>query len=203
MSFRNSSAKRLWACPLSLFAALVAIVSLVFPIAPSLDVIAKPLAPQDTLIVEYNFDDGTEQGWTGRGDASVDAVTDQAHSGSYSLAVTGRTNNWHGGQIDVFSLLELGATYTISGCVRLATGESDNRISISVAETPTDYVNVASDANVTDDGWVCMAGSYTPGSSLTGAVLYVESPTSTTVAYYIDDVSIVMTASPYSRPIQL
>jgi endo-1,4-beta-xylanase len=200
MSFRKSSAKRLWACPLSLFAALVSIASLVFPMAPSLDVAAaeadaKPLAPQATVIAEYDFESGT-QGWTGRGDASVAAVTDEAHSGSYSLEVTGRTDNWHGAQIDMFSLLELGATYTISGCVRLVSGEPANQIVITVAETPTHYERVASNTNVTDGDWVCMQGSYSPGYSLTGAVLYVESPTSTDVEYYIDDITIVMTAPP-------
>ena len=135
MLFKKSSAKATWAWPISLFAVIVSIASLLFPLLPSPNTAAaeaavKPMAPQATVIAEYDFDDGTEQGWVARTDTvttTVEAVTDTYRSAAYSLKVTGRSQGWHSGSIDVLSLLEVGATYTISGCTRLVAGETPTR----------------------------------------------------------------------------
>jgi endo-1,4-beta-xylanase len=210
MWFRQSSAKRLWAHPLALFAALVSIASLTFPMAPSLDVAAaeaevvtatdvdaKALAPQATVIAAYDFETGTTEGWGARGPVTVTAVSTTAYSGTWSLEVTGRSDTWQGASIEILGLLEAGATYEISGCVKLLPGEPDNRIKFTVQEDSSTYVEVANSGagGVTQADWVCMQGPYSFDTTPDQALLYVEAPDDANVSYYLDTFSIIMTAA--------
>ena len=71
----------------------------------------------DTVVYTADFEDGTTQGWQGRG-AAVAAV-DGGHESAKALAVTGRTANWNGAQLPVATLVTEG-TYTVEAWVRLA-----------------------------------------------------------------------------------
>ena len=70
---QQSASKRNWRTRLSLFVVLAYLVGLLSPaIASAKPVVAQPLAPQaDVVIAEYGFEDGTTQGWYGRGAALV------------------------------------------------------------------------------------------------------------------------------------
>ncbi|MCX7680629.1 MAG: carbohydrate binding domain-containing protein, partial [Anaerolineae bacterium] len=48
--------------------------------------------PPSGTVVEYNFEDGTTQGWAPRGPVTLAALTEAAHTGNYSLKTTGRTD---------------------------------------------------------------------------------------------------------------
>ena len=93
------------------------------------------LAPQaDELIKAYDFEDGTPQGWYGSS-ATVAVTTDQAHSGTQSLEVTSRSASYGGPAINIIDLLEVGATYEISGCIRLIDGMTTTRTNFASAAT--------------------------------------------------------------------
>jgi len=96
------SSKRNWRTRLSLFVVLAYLTGLLSPAMLSAGpVVAQPLAPQaDVVIAEYDFEDGTTQGWYGRGAAVVASVTTVAHEGSRSLGVTGRADGWQGPGLD-------------------------------------------------------------------------------------------------------
>ena len=66
---------------------------------------------------EYNndFDDGTAQGWTGRGSATASVVNTASHSGDYSLFISGRTQLWNGASINKSDMLQSGKYYSL-GC---------------------------------------------------------------------------------------
>lgn len=66
---------------------------------------------------EYNndFDDGTAQGWTGRGSATASVVNTASHSGDYSLFISGRTQLWNGACINKSDMLQSGKYYSL-GC---------------------------------------------------------------------------------------
>ena len=66
---------------------------------------------------EYNndFDDGTAQGWTGRGSATASVVNTASHSGDYSLFISGRTQLWNGATINKSDMLQSGKYYSL-GC---------------------------------------------------------------------------------------
>jgi endo-1,4-beta-xylanase len=60
-----------------------------------------------------SFNDDFESGlmgWGPRGTETVSLVTGEAHSGSQSLSVSGRTKTWHGATVNKETVLELGQT---------------------------------------------------------------------------------------------
>jgi endo-1,4-beta-xylanase len=158
------------------------------------------------VIAEYDFEDGTEQGWVGRGDAVVAAVTEAAHTGSYSLKTTGRTAGWHGASVNVLGLLDPGFAYDISGCVRLVAGQPASRLIVTMQRTPVggdtvyEWIVRSASEGVTDAEWVCLQGQYMYGSAASELILYVESDDDgATVEFYLDDVTITRPSQP---PIQ-
>ncbi|MBN2389990.1 MAG: endo-1,4-beta-xylanase [Anaerolineae bacterium] len=199
---QKSSSKRSWRKRLSLFVVLAYLVGLLSPAMVTAEpVAAQSLAPQETVIATYDFEDG-EQGWWSFGGSTVAATTEAAHSGTQSLKVTDRTADYEGAATNVLSLLEVGATYTISGCTRLLSGQAvtETRTIITMKHTAggTDtysWVAPTGEKEVTADGWTCVQGTYEYTEEATELTLYVQSPAATT-SFYIDDVTIVMTSPP-------
>lgn len=146
--------------------------------------------------IQYDFEDGTAQGWVPRGEALVRVVDDVAHSGAHSLLVTNRTAAWHGVAIDVSTLLKSGNTYEIGGYVRLAAGAPASRVIITMQRTPTggatvyEWIAPSAENGVTDGEWVHLQGRYSFSGEATELLLYVESPDAELVSFYIDDFTI-------------
>ncbi|MFN2108759.1 MAG: carbohydrate binding domain-containing protein, partial [Anaerolineae bacterium] len=197
---QQSSSKRNWRTRLSLFVVLAYLIGLLSPsMALAEPVVVQPLVPQATVVAEYDFEDG-EQGWWGRGTGvTVTSVTTVAHTGTHSLQVEGRTEGWNGPAINALSLLEVGATYEISGCVRLAAGTPVTRTNFGIEYKPvggsTSWHWLGVEDNTTDADWACMSGTFEYTEEAETLTLYAESA-STTASFYIDDVSIVMTSPP-------
>jgi len=198
---RVSIAKRFWQTVVSLALITTVLTGFAFP-GQRLPVSAKEaLAPQATVIMEYDFEGGV-QGWWPFGSPTVAASTEVAHSGAQSLKVTNRTANWQGAATNVLSLLEVGATYVISGCTRLVAGQAvtETQTTITMKQTVggTDsYLGFAPTGatEVTPDGWTCVEGTYEYAEEATELTLYVQSA-SATASFYIDDVTIMMTEAP-------
>jgi endo-1,4-beta-xylanase len=146
-----------------------------------------------TTVLSSDFEDGTTQGWFGRGSAQVGVSGEQAHSGEASLLTTARADTWQGPGRDLRDVLQPGVTYEIEAYVRLD-GAPSADLHMTVQRTPaggsTAWERVASDVRATDDGWTRVAGTYTFTSADNDELqLYVESPNAT-VSFYLDDVSI-------------
>jgi endo-1,4-beta-xylanase len=163
---------------------------------------APPAAAQPTTVLTGDFEDGTTQGWTGRGSAAVAVTTAAANGGTHSLLTTSRTAAFNGPSHDMQGILFKGATYTVSAQVRLLAGEAATALHATVQRTPTGgstaFERVAS-ANVTDAAWSQLLGDYSFQADSSQILLYVESD-SPTASYYLDDVSIVQTAPPPGGP---
>jgi len=150
-------------------------------------------AATGTAVLSSDFEDGTTQGWFGRGSAQVAVSGEQAHSGEASLLTTQRADTWQGPGRDLREVLQPGVTYEIEAYVRLA-GAPSADLHMTVQRTPaggsTAWERVASDVAATDDGWTRVSGTYTFTSADNDELqLYVESPDAT-VSFYLDDVSI-------------
>ena len=156
-------------------------------------------APEAML---YDFEDGTAQGWTARGDAVVAVVSDMAHAGTHSLLVSGRAAAWQGTNLDVVDLLEPGQPYAISAFVRLAAGQPASQLIITMQRTPTggdtayDWIAPSAADGVTADGWVELRGQYTFTGQADNLLLYIESPDPEWVDFYVDDFTISATTTP-------
>ncbi len=87
--------------------------------------------------------------------------------------------------------LQAGQTYDVSAWVRLAGGASQT-MQLTMQKTDggtTTYAAIAS-GSVSSGGWTQLTGQYTynPAGSVTTLNFYIEVPSSTNAAYYIDDV---------------
>jgi len=150
-------------------------------------------------IAKYDFDDGTTQGWTGRGDGTAAASTDKSHSGTHSLKITNRSQNWHGAEINIADLILPGAEYQFKAYARLVDGQpgANIHLTVQVGEgAGATYTWVTKDTPVTDGDWVELSpGDENFKLSEPNAVvkLYAESSEGDNdpkVEFYIDDVTI-------------
>lgn len=145
------------------------------------------------VVFASDFEDGSTQGWFGRGSAQVAVSPDQAHSGAASLLTTGRADTWQGPGRDLRAVLQPGVSYEIEAYVRLADAPAAD-LHMTVQRTPaggdTAFERIASDVSATDGDWTRIAGSYSFTSTDHDELqLYLESP-DPAVSFYLDDVVI-------------
>ncbi len=169
-----------------------------------------PLPPdqQDNSGITSTFEDGSTDGWSGRGSATVSNSTTVAHTGSRSLYVAGRTANWQGPQINVSNKMYVGSTYNLSVWVMLQPTDGSNHvINMSLQTTQngtTSYPSVSSYPGITvpaDGQWhqvsvlgYTMSSGYDPGQ----AYLYLQTAGSATdtVSFYVDDFQLTYVQPP-------
>jgi endo-1,4-beta-xylanase len=143
---------------------------------------------QSGVLLKNDFEDMTAQNWFVNGE-NVQMFSSNA-SGSQSLKVTGRTQNWQGLALDVSPLIFKGRTYEISVSAKLLKGEAKDSLKLTMKQTPTKgeptYTPVSEAKEVTDADWVILTGTYTGMTSDNNLVIYVESAGAKT-SYYIDE----------------
>jgi endo-1,4-beta-xylanase len=127
--------------------------------------------------VGSDFESGTGA-WAPRGDGVRIAPSTTAHTGSGSLLVTARTQEWHGAALDVTSSLVVGQQVEVTVWARLAPGEEPASLKLSVQRDlggGSGYDGVAgAAARVTADAWTELTGTYTLGGPVDRAQVYVE-----------------------------
>ena len=153
---------------------------------------------QTGVLLTNDFEDMTAQNWFVNGE-NVQMFSSNA-SGSQSLKVTGRTQNWQGLALDISPLIFKGRTYEISVSAKLLKGEAKDSLKLTMKQTPikgeATYTPVSSAQEVTDAEWVTLSGTYTGMTSDNNLVIYVESVGAKT-SYYIDNFTLkVMEKNP-------
>ncbi|MBT1636930.1 endo-1,4-beta-xylanase [Clavibacter michiganensis] len=127
--------------------------------------------------VGSDFESGTD-GWAPRGDGVRIAPSTEARTGSGSLLVADRTQEWHGAALDVTSSLAVGQEVEVTVWARLAPGEEPASLKVSVQRDTgggSGYDGVAgAAARVTADAWTQLTGTYTLGGPVDKAQVYVE-----------------------------
>lgn len=156
-------------------------------------------------VATYDFEDGTTQGWTSFNGASTPTnTTAEAYSGSHSLLTTTGSGGAGGPSIAVNTVLQAGAQYTITGYVRLTSGEAATDANFTIKRSDsacsggTCYDTIgAYQVSVSDSGWTQIGGSYSVSSTETALTLYAQLVGPTTAqSFYLDDVVITQTAPP-------
>ncbi|GAB3604287.1 hypothetical protein GCM10027586_07470 [Kineococcus gypseus] len=137
------------------------------------------------------FDTGLD-GWGPRGDARVEQVAGIGRGGTGALRVTNRLQNWQGPTIDVTQNLAVGQAVSVSFWAKLTPGQAPTSLNATVQLTAngTDAYNgvAGAAATVTADTWTQLRGTFTLGSPVTRAQLYVEGPAN--VSFLLDDVRV-------------
>jgi glucuronoarabinoxylan endo-1,4-beta-xylanase len=138
------------------------------------------------------FEDGTTSGWFPFG-ATISAQSATAHSGAYAGLVQGRTETWNGIAQSVAAVIQPGQLYDLSVWVRLAAaGTETMQLTLKQVDgNGTGYSMIAA-GTVSYGSWAQLSGQCTLSVSGTLAelTLYVEVPTSSTAAFYVDDLAI-------------
>ncbi|WP_213455511.1 endo-1,4-beta-xylanase [Rhizomonospora bruguierae] len=146
----------------------------------------------DAVLLSNDFESGYAP-WGARGSVTL-ALSDEAHGGSHSLSVTGRTANWNGPATSVADLFRAGVTYSVTGWVKLPAGTAGSTgIHFTVQRTAAggddSYDWIGDSATTTADTWVRIGGSYTFPAGQSDATLYVEAEGETT-PFLLDDVTV-------------
>ena len=135
--------------------------------------------------------EGSNDGWTARGSATVEYTNKTACEGSYSLYVSGRTASWNGVMIDLGVDFKAGKSYDFSGAVMYDTGQASEEISMTMqyndASGEVIYDHLATVSAVKNEWTAVLAENYTIPSGATNIILYFETPEST-IDFYIDNV---------------
>src|SRR5256885_8657735 len=175
--------------------------ALLLPAATPLATAARAADP--VVVAGYSFEDGTTQGWFGRGSATVAATTDAAHGGTHALRTTGRTASWNGPSVELAPVLQTGATYVTAGQARLAAGPPAGTLQLTMQRQPaggsSPSLDFVTNGRVTGGAWVELRGSYVVPTESSQLQLYVETADAT-AAYDIDDVTVTETAPPPGGP---
>lgn len=155
----------------------------------------KAEAATETTTKTYDFEDGTNNGFFGRGSSLVDVTTDYAHNGEYSLKVTGRTQQWEGPSVNLTDLAPAGTKLTISSWVR-NNEESAIEVNLTLQEkvNGTDEYNNMTSVTIPAGEWKKVEGTITVKEGCTEASPYWETPWGkdeyNTASYCIDDITV-------------
>ena len=141
-------------------------------------------------ILYEDFESGTGQ-WTGRGNARV-AASPKASSGDQGLAVTGRTENWHGAALDLSAMhLVPGTAYSF--CVMAmqdAASTEHFKLTLQYVIGGMEQYDAIAGSDASKGEWVQLANtSYTIPSGAERMVLYLEAD-SRSNDFYMDQAAI-------------
>lgn len=152
--------------------------------------------PPDTTGFTSDFENGTTQGWVGRGAAQVANTTADAHGGVHSLLVTGRTASWNGPTLNISGKMCNGSQYAVVFWVKMAPGEPQTTIRVSLQLTlagSQSFKTLIGNAPVTSSAWVRFkVKPYTFSGAYDNLQIYVESAETAApfASFYIDDASL-------------
>ncbi|MFC5470742.1 endo-1,4-beta-xylanase [Cohnella suwonensis] len=149
-----------------------------------------PVRAANTLLLQTDFEDGTAQGWVGRGAAeTLAAAPEAARSGTYGLKVTGRAQSWHGPTLDVTANMTPGQTYLFSGWIKLPAGTPNTTVYMTMQRTMPDkvYYEQLYYDTAASDRWVELKAEYTLREAADQLSIYFEAPSNATTGFYLDD----------------
>jgi endo-1,4-beta-xylanase len=147
-----------------------------------------PGRAQSAVILENDFEKGTQK-WEARGDrVSITSSKDQAKSGTKSLKISGRSAYWQGAQLNVTKLLSGGKTYRFTVSVQLAKGERPDDIKMTMQRGDNQYDTIAV-SSVNPNDWATIAGKFRCSGGDPYLLVYIEASRPNTT-YFIDDFKI-------------
>ncbi|OAS23580.1 endo-1,4-beta-xylanase [Paenibacillus oryzisoli] len=146
------------------------------------------------LFTNPDFETGTVNGWTARGNSTLTANSD-AHTGAYSMKVV-RTAAFRGVQQAVYGKVKVGSEYDISIWVKVDAAGAGKEIRLTLDKSidggtkPSVFKGVGSAKNLVAGQWTQIQATYKVTEETSGAItnlaLYLESATDA-FDIYVDD----------------
>lgn len=145
----------------------------------------------ENLITNSDFEAGISP-WTSAFGGTISVSTAQAHGGSQSAVLTGRTSDSQGLHYDLTSTVEMGATYVFSTFARISAASDPVKLTARLqCDGLTDQFLTLDSATANDTAWTFLRGELVMPAAvdcfLNDARIYVEGPAAG-VDVYIDDV---------------
>lgn len=146
------------------------------------------------ILVNGAFENGTA-GWSAQGGSfTLSASTASAahHYGARGLSVSGRTAAWQvpGQDIRAALLAQGPGAYTFQAYLKQVSGTGNARVNLRLTYGGVDHYVTGASGAINATSWTKLASAapvnVTWSGTLTGAILYVETPGST-ADFYVDD----------------
>lgn len=166
--------------------AMIVLAASVFPLRTPVHA-----AGESVVIVSSDYEDGTTQGWTTKGNERITVSQEVYHGGSYSLYIDKRTMDWEGPNLTLTDQMVPNTAYTVGAWVK---SSSPVKITVHTNINDTDHwepVAVIDEAQWSDD-WTYLEGTFTTGSAVGFTEIYAEASAGT--SFYVDDILISATA---------
>lgn len=152
-------------------------------------VVTPPVVtPEDGIYFNSTFEQD-EDGWGSRGDSSVVLDSKNYYSGSKSLFISGRTDNWNGAATSLDSKTFIaGQSYSFSTAVLQKSGQTTSmKLTLQYTLDGKDHYDEVAAADVKSGEWTKLENiSFTIPEGAKSMILYVEAPDSLT-DFYIDN----------------
>ncbi|MEK3716626.1 endo-1,4-beta-xylanase [Paenibacillus sp. FSL R7-0333] len=174
---------------MSLTLALVVLAASVLPMRTPVYAAAEE---GPAVVLASDFEDGTAQGWTKKGDEQLTVTKEVYHGGSYSLYVDGRTKDWEGPNQVLTDHMTPNTAYTVGAWVKSpAPVKFTVHTKIGEAE---DWKPIAEfNGTQWSDEWTYLEGTFITGDKVGFTEIYAEAAAGT--AFYVDDIKITAAAA--------
>lgn len=148
-------------------------------------------AGEPEVVLASDYEDGTAQGWSKKGNERISVSQQVYHRGSYSLYIDGRSEDWEGPNHILTDLLAPNTAYTVGAWVKSPTPV---RITVHTNTGGADHWEPAAVVNggQWSEEWTYLEGVFTTGSTVGFTEIYAEAAAGT--AFYMDDVMITASA---------
>ncbi len=146
------------------------------------------------LVLNPGFESGLANWYANFNSGSIQVDTSQAHSGTQSILVTGRTSTWNAVEQSMIGRMSANKTYRVSCWAKLKGTTSSDTLKLTLRIDDDvggrKWLGVSSAVNNQD--WTLIQGdiAVNVAGTLTDIKLYAEGP-APGVEYYVDDVSAI------------
>lgn len=144
-----------------------------------------------TVVLASDYEDGTTQGWTKKGDEQLTVTKEVYHGGSYSLYVDGRTKDWEGPNHVLTDHMAPNTAYTVGAWVK---SPAPVKFTVHTKIGKVEDWKPVAEFNGTQwsDEWTYLEGTYITGDKVGFTEIYAEAAAGT--AFYVDDIKITAAA---------
>ena len=146
---------------------------------------------EENYILSCSFESG-EEGWEGRGGASVENSSKEASDGDHALYCSNRGDSWQGALYKLDSGFKSGETYSFSANVMYESGKDKDLYHFTMQYDlggETVYKKIAS-ANILKGRWAQLSNAdFTIPSGADDVSIYIETEKGSG-SFYVDDVKV-------------
>ncbi len=166
--------------------------------------VPRTVAAEDVFDLMIGFEEDAGD-FEPRGETEqVERTTEDAYTGDYALQTTERSQEWHGPAVQIQDQIEISTEYAFSVWVKLMEETTvELQLSTQVGDGDNASYQTIDTQSVSSDEWVELQGTYRYDAIVDDFVsVYIESTTSDSVSFLIDDFSMQAAGSSSDISIQ-